>query len=73
MCLAVPAEVLAVSGEEATVALDGVKLTISTALTPDLAPGDWALVHVGFALSRIDPIAEAATLAALRAAAGAAS
>lgn len=71
MCLAVPAEVLSIAGEEALVSLDGVKLTINTALTPDLAPGDWALVHVGFALSRIDPVAEAETLAALRQAAGA--
>ena len=70
MCLAVPAEVLRVEGDEAIVSLDGVKLTVSKALVPELAAGDFALVHVGFALSRIDPATEAETLEALFEAAG---
>lgn len=65
MCLAAPAQVIAVEGEEALVELNGVRLTVSRLLTPDLAPGDVALVHVGFVLSRIDPEEAEATLQAL--------
>jgi len=66
MCLAAPAHVVSVSGDDALVDLDGVQIVVSRVLIPDLAPGDVALVHVGFALSKIDPHAAEATLAALR-------
>ena len=38
---------------------------ISVALLEDVAPGDWVLVHVGFAMSRIDEEEAEATLALL--------
>ena len=69
MCLAAPALVQALDGEVAVVDLDGVRLRVSTVLTPDVAVGDAVLVHVGFILSRIDPVEAEATLADLRAAA----
>lgn len=65
MCLATPARVIRVEAEEALVDLDGVRLRVSTVMTPDLQAGDIALVHVGFALSRIDEAQAAETLAAL--------
>ena len=66
MCLAVPAEVLAVAADDtATVSLGGVKKTISIALLDDVAVGDFVLVHVGYALSRIDEAAARQTLAAI--------
>jgi hydrogenase expression/formation protein HypC len=66
MCLAAPARVLRVEGDDATVDLDGVQLVVSKALTPDLAAGDLALIHVGFVLARIDEAQAEETLNALR-------
>jgi hydrogenase expression/formation protein HypC len=59
MCLAVPGKVLSVEGEDpafrsAIVDFCGVRKTISLAFTPEVQPGDFVLVHVGFALNRID-------------------
>lgn len=57
MCLAVPAEVeeLFPEREEALVRMGGVNKRVSTALLDEVAVGDYVIVHVGFALSRIDP------------------
>jgi len=63
MCLAIPAEVVGIHGDTATVSLDGVHKDISLALVEDVAVGDYVIVHVGFALSRLDPEEAAATLA----------
>ncbi len=55
MCLAVPAKILERQSE--TVALcdmGGVKKTVDISLVPDARPDDWVIVHVGFALNKID-------------------
>jgi hydrogenase expression/formation protein HypC len=66
MCLAIPAEVTALLPDEmARVALDGVSKEVSIALVDDVAVGDYVLVHVGFALSKIDPKEAQETLALL--------
>jgi hydrogenase expression/formation protein HypC len=54
MCLAVPAKIIARDGEEAVVDLQGNSLRISTVLTPEVAQGDWVLVHAGFAITRLE-------------------
>lgn len=57
MCLGVPAVIVEVhDAERATVAIGGVQRMISTDLLVDenLQTGDWVLVHVGFAMSKID-------------------
>jgi len=54
MCLAVPAKVVGLAGEAATVDLQGNTLQVSTVLTPEVAVGDWVLVHAGFAITRLD-------------------
>ena len=58
MCLAIPARVVEISTEEITRALVdvvGVRRYIDTGLLQDDPPkiGDWVLVHVGFAMSKI--------------------
>jgi hydrogenase expression/formation protein HypC len=58
MCLAIPAKVIEISSDEATRALVevvGVRRHIDTGLLQDDPPrcGDWVLVHVGFAMSKI--------------------
>ena len=71
MCLAVPAEVLALPGPDlALVAIGGVRKTISTALLESVQVGDYVLVHVGYALSRIDEAEAQRTLALLAAEGG---
>jgi len=57
MCLGIPGEVVALLGEDlATVSVNGVERPISVSLMRDegVEVGDWVLVHVGFALSKID-------------------
>ena len=58
MCLAIPAKIIELFPEEQTRALVevvGVRRNIDTALLMDDPPkaGDWVLVHVGFAMSKI--------------------
>lgn len=70
MCLAVPGKVLAVHGTDelraATVDFGGVQREVSLAFVPEAHAGDHVLVHVGFALAKIDEQAARETLEALR-------
>ncbi|MCS6786165.1 MAG: HypC/HybG/HupF family hydrogenase formation chaperone [Thiobacillaceae bacterium] len=64
MCLAIPARVVErIDDERAVVELAGVRKTISLALVEDVAVGDYVVVHVGFALARLDTAEAQATLA----------
>ena len=56
MCLAIPAliEELTTPGN-AIVNLGGVRKEISLALINDAAVGDYVIVHVGYALQKLDP------------------
>ena len=55
MCLAVPALVTALLPDDrATVSLGGVTSTCSLELVDGVAVGDYVIVHVGYALSRLD-------------------
>jgi hydrogenase expression/formation protein HypC len=68
MCLGIPARIVAIVDEEARIAkaeISGVRRDISVALCPEAEVGDWVLVHVGFALSRIDEERARETLEAL--------
>lgn len=63
MCLAIPAQIIEIlEHEQAIVDMGGVRKPISTALLDDVAVGDYVIVHVGFALSRLDPEEAAETL-----------
>jgi len=73
MCLAIPARVVQIvdhADELAQVDVAGVRRTVSVALLGedrlDALVGEWVLVHVGFALSRIDEREAHATLELLR-------
>ena len=60
MCLAVPGRIesIAEAGplmRTAQVDFGGVRREVNLACVPEAAPGDYVLVHVGFALSVIDP------------------
>lgn len=59
MCLAVPGRIMEVDGFDpafrtATVDFCGVRKSVSLAFTPEAERGDFVLVHVGFAITRIN-------------------
>ncbi len=59
MCLGIPGQVLEIVDDAnsiAKVVVSGVKRNVSVALVrPEgIGPGDWVLIHVGFAMSKID-------------------
>ena len=62
MCLAVPMKVLEVLGDTAKVDLGGVSRTISIAFMEDVRPGDYVIVHAGFAIQKLDETEAAKTL-----------
>jgi hydrogenase expression/formation protein HypC len=73
MCLAIPVQVSEILPDEmAKVSLDGVVKIVSTALVEDLRVGDYVVLHVGYALAKIDPDEAQRTLELL-ASAGAAA
>jgi len=67
MCLALPVKVVEVGvgpvGDWAIVDLSGVKKEISLALLDDVRVGDYVILHVGYALSKLDPQEAEKTLA----------
>lgn len=69
MCLAVPAQVVEIIDEERQIAkvdIGGVRRSISIALIDNVKVGDWVLVHVGFAIQKIDEEEAERTLDLLR-------
>jgi hydrogenase expression/formation protein HypC len=61
MCLAIPGLVLEITDEQnhlARVEVAGGRRTVNVGLLDDvdggIAPGDWVLIHVGFAISKVD-------------------
>lgn len=64
MCLAIPARITEkLYGDMAVVDLGGVRKEISLALVDDAEIGDYVIVHVGYALSKLDADEAAKTLA----------
>jgi len=65
MCLAVPGQVVNVADDPlrtATVSFGGVTKSVSLALVPEAGVGDYVIVHVGFAISKLDEEAARRTL-----------
>ena len=64
MCLALPVRVISLLAEErAVVELGGVRKTISISLVPETRVGEYVIVHVGFAIGRLDAAEAERTLA----------
>lgn len=70
MCLSVPGKVLDISSEEGfrmgRVDFGGIVKKVCLEYLPDIQVGDYALVHVGFAISRVLPEEAEKTLKLLR-------
>jgi hydrogenase expression/formation protein HypC len=61
MCLTVPGRVLSIEGNDPAfrsgrVDFCGVQKTVNLALTPEVVAGDFVLAHVGFAITKVDPV-----------------
>jgi len=54
MCLGIPGKVLEINGVDAVVEIDGVRVNARTDLTPEIAIGDYGLLHAGFIIQRLD-------------------
>jgi hydrogenase expression/formation protein HypC len=57
VCLAIPGQIVEITDAEnslARVDVVGVRRTVNVGLLDGIEPGDWVLIHVGFALSKID-------------------
>jgi hydrogenase expression/formation protein HypC len=64
MCLAIPVRVVELlANSMALVDLDGIRKEISLALVDDVHAGDYVILHVGYALSKLDPAEAVRTLA----------
>ena len=64
MCLAIPAQVIELrDGDNAVVDLAGVRKEISLSLVEGVEIGDYVIVHVGYALNKLDPEEAEKTLA----------
>jgi hydrogenase expression/formation protein HypC len=67
MCLAIPAMVVELKdADRAIVDLGGVRKDVSLALVEGIAVGEYVIVHVGYALQRLDVAEAERTLALFR-------
>ena len=63
MCLAIPVRIESIlEGGGAIASLGGIRREIDTTLVENLVAGDYVILHVGFALSRLDEAEAEATL-----------
>lgn len=71
MCLGIPGKIIEINGEGFTrtgrVDFDGIVKEINLAYVPEAQVGDYAIVHVGFAITQLDEQAALDTLAHLQA------
>jgi hydrogenase expression/formation protein HypC len=69
MCLAIPGRVVEIADERnrlAKVEVAGVLRSVNVGLLDRVEPDDWVLIHVGFAMSKVDAEEAAATLRLLQ-------
>jgi hydrogenase expression/formation protein HypC len=66
MCLAIPALIKSISGQQAVADIEGITREISLQLTPEAKVGDYVLLHTGYAISIIDADEAAETLKLLK-------
>jgi len=66
MCIAIPALILSVDGENAEVDIGGIHRRIGTMLTPQVKVGDYVLLHTGYSIGILKPDEAEETLALFR-------
>jgi len=63
MCLGIPMKVIDVEGATATVETGGVRRQVNVQLVDEVEPGQYLIVHAGFAISVLDEATAEETLA----------
>jgi hydrogenase expression/formation protein HypC len=66
MCLAIPMRIVEIDGFRAVAEVDGVRREARLDLLPEVAVGDYVLVHAGLAIAAVDPADAEETLSFLR-------
>ncbi len=67
MCLGIPARIISrADGSSAEVEVGGVRREVDLTLVPEAVVGDYVLIHVGYAIQRVDEAEAQATLELLR-------
>ena len=66
MCLAIPALITSIDGNDAEADIDGVKRKIGIMLTPQVKVGDYVLLHTGFSIGIVNATEAEETLALFR-------
>ena len=66
MCLAIPLELVEISGNDAVAQADGVRRRIRVDFIPEPRVGDYVIVHAGFAIERMKREQALENLAAIR-------
>ncbi len=66
MCLAIPMRLIEIDGAAGVAEVDGVTRQVRLDLLPEVALGDYILIHAGLAIARVDPDYALETLALLR-------
>lgn len=54
MCLAVPMQIISVEGDTARVSMDGLEKEIDVRFLNNPRPGEYVIVHAGFAIEKLD-------------------
>jgi hydrogenase expression/formation protein HypC len=67
MCLAIPAKVTEIDAlQQGKIDYLGTKVKVNFSLLESVRPGDWVIVHAGFAISKLDEKEAQETLSLLR-------
>ncbi len=66
MCLGIPAKVLEVREGNATVEVGGATREVSIMLLADVKPGEWVVIHAGYAIQKVNEEEARQTLELLR-------
>ena len=54
MCLGVPGRIVSIEANRATADINGNQVEVSIIMTPEVVPGQYVLIHAGFAMQIID-------------------
>lgn len=66
MCLGIPVKVVSVEGSQGVAEFGSVRKAVDLRLIDHIQPGDYVVLHAGFAITRIDPEEAQRTLALMR-------
>ena len=66
MCLAIPARITSIDGNDAEADIEGVKRKIGIMLTPQVKVGDYVLLHTGYSIGIVNAAEAEETLALFR-------